>query len=465
MLLTLSTVYQPATDLGYLLHKNPDRVQSFELPFGEAHVFYPDRSSDRCTCALLLDIDPIGLVRRAKGPDGEAGMLRRYVNDRPYTASSFMSVAIARVFGSALHARSKERPDLVDQSLPLEAKLAVLPVRGGERVLRDLFEPLGYEVEATRHPLNPDEPAWGSSRYFTVTLRASKRVADLLSHLYVLIPVLDDEKHYWVSQDEVEKLLRFGTGWLETHPARETIATRYLKHQTSLVRAAVERLTQEEAPGGDGSGQADREEQAVEETISLNRQRLEAVLGALKETGAARVLDLGCGEGRLTGLLLKDRQFRDILAMDVSWRALEIAESRLKLDRLPASQRERVRLMHGSLMYRDERLAGFDAAAAVEVIEHLDPPRLTAFERTVFEFARPGTVVVTTPNAEYNVKWESLPADRFRHRDHRFEWTRAEFALWGDRVAAAHGYSVRYASIGESDPELGGPTQMAVFSR
>jgi 3' terminal RNA ribose 2'-O-methyltransferase Hen1 len=466
MLLKLTTTKRPATDLGFLLHKNPGRAQSFDLGFGRVHVFYPEASPERCTAALLLDVDSVGLVRGKRGPEGEGGLLQQYVNDRPYVASSFLSVAIARVFGSALKGESKERPDLVTQAMPLEAHIAVLPSRGGETLLRRLFEPLGYEVKAEWQPLDPMFPGWGQSRYFRVTLNATKQLSELLGHLYVLVPVLDDEKHYWVTQDEVEKLLRYGEGWLSTHPERELIAARYLKHQRGLVRETLARLVVEEAPDPDEADEArEAEEATLESQVSLNEQRLGAVLGALKTGGGKRVLDLGCGEGKLLQLLLADRQFEEIVGLDVSWRALEICTERLKLDRLAANQRQRVRLLHGSLMYRDTRLAGYDAAAVVEVIEHFDPPRLAAFERVVFEFARPGTVVVTTPNAEYNVKWESLPAGRFRHRDHRFEWTREQFRNWSNGIAERFGYAVRFLPVGEEDPLVGAPTQMGVFTR
>ena len=477
MLLTITTTHRPATELGYLLHKNPARAQSFELSFGKAHVFYPEASDDRCTAALLLDVDPVGLVRGRRGPAGEGGgLLTQYVNDRPYVASSFLSVAIADVLGSALAGRSKERPELAAAAIPLEARLAVVPCRGGEDLLRRLFEPLGYAVAAEPQPLDPSlhsghapmAPEWGASRYFAVTLRTEKRLAELLTHLYVLIPVLDDEKHYWVGDDEVEKLLRHGEGWLAAHPERETIARRYLKHRRSLVRDAIARLVTEEEPeeeSGAGPSARDAEEGVLERPLSLNEQRLATVLGALRGSDAKSVVDLGCGEGRLLRLLLDDHAFERIVGMDVSYRALETAAERLKLDRLPPKQRERIELMHGSLVYRDQRLAGFDAAAVVEVIEHLDPPRLAAFERVAFEHARPGTVVLTTPNAEYNVRWPSLPAGRFRHRDHRFEWTRAQFQGWANGVAARFGYAVRFAPVGPVDAAVGAPTQMGIFER
>jgi 3' terminal RNA ribose 2'-O-methyltransferase Hen1 len=466
MLLTISYTGQPATDLGYLLHKSPFRVHSLEQVFGKTHVFYPDATPERCTAALALDIDSIGLVRNRRGPSGEAHVMEEYVNDRPYAASSFLSVAIARTFGTALTGRGKERQELVDTRLALETRIAVLPCRGGETLLRRLFEPLGYEVIAKCHALDENFPDWGESPYFTVTLKGTIRLSDLLTHLYVLIPVLDDDKHYWVGDAEVEKLLRHGEGWLREHPERELITNRYLKHQKRLAREALSRLIGEEEPAADEAAENHaREEEAIEKPISLAEQRLGAVMAALRSSGAKRVLDLGCGEGRLLRELLKDKNFAEIVGMDVSHRALELASRKLRLEDLPTMQKERIRLIHGSLTYRDKRLAGYDAATVVEVIEHQDPPRLAAFERVLFEFARPQTVVVTTPNVEYNVKFKTLPAGKMRHKDHRFEWTRAEFEIWGNAIAERFGYLVRLFPIGPQDPIAGSPTQMGIFTR
>jgi 3' terminal RNA ribose 2'-O-methyltransferase Hen1 len=229
---------------------------------------------------------------------------------------------------------------------------------------------------------------------------------------------------------------------------------------------ALARLADDDDPDPDAAEERHgTEEEVVEQRISLNEQRLGSVMAALKARGARRVLDLGCGEGRLLRALLDDHQFTEIVGVDVSHRALEIAGDRLHVDRLPARQAERIRLLQGSLVYRDERLAGYDAAAVVEVIEHLDPWRLAAFERSVFDFARPRTVIATTPNVEYNVRFEDLPAGRLRHRDHRFEWTRAEFRVWAEAQADRFGYGVRFVPVGPDDPEVGPPTQMAVWER
>ena len=466
MLLTITTTRQPATDLGYLLHKNPARLHSFPLSFGQAHVFYPEATNDRCTAALLLDVDPVGLVRNRKGPAGEGGTLDQYVNDRPYVASSFLSVAISRVLGSALGGRSKNRPELAATPMPLQAKISVLPCRGGEAFLRRLFEPLGYQIIAERHPLDTTFPEWGESAYYTVELNGEVSLQDLLTHIYVLVPVLDNEKHYWVGDDEVEKLLRHGERWLASHPEKEEITRRYLKYRRDLAKDALARLVDEETPEPDAAQAVhDSEEEAVERSLNLNEQRLNAVVAALKSADAKRVLDLGCGEGKLLRVLLKERSFTEIVGVDVSHRSLQMAQDRMRLERMPSQQQDRIKLIQGSLMYRDKRLAGFDAAAVVEVIEHLDQPRLAAFERVLFEFAKPGTVVLTTPNVEYNARFESLPAGTFRHKDHRFEWTRDQFRKWAQSIAHTHSYAVRFLPVGPEDSAVGAPTQMAIFEK
>jgi 3' terminal RNA ribose 2'-O-methyltransferase Hen1 len=461
MLLTLSTTHRPATDLGYLLHKHPDRFQSFNLSFGKAHVFYPEMSAEGASVNLLLEVDSVSLIRD-QNTDPHF-LLGQYVNDRPYVASSFLSVAIAQVFSSALQGRCKDRPELTTAPIPLEARLEALSIRGGERFLRSIFEPLEYEVEAIRHPLDERFPEWGDSPYFTIVIRKTTPLSELLTHLYVLIPVFDNRKHYFVGEDELKKLLAQGEGWLATHPAREEITRRYLRFHPSLSRMALNRLleeaTEEEAPENEIDAPTD------ERPMSLNDQRLMSVVTVLRSSGARRVVDLGCGEGRLLRELLKDRLFEAILGMDVSIRVLEIAHRRLRIEKLPEAKSKRIELIHGSLMYRDPRLQGYDAAAIVEVIEHLDPPRLRAFERVVFEFTRPSLIVLTTPNREYNVVWETLPAGEFRHGDHRFEWSRAEFQTWAEGVALRFGYTVRYLPVGPEHPEHGSPTQMAVFER
>ena len=471
MLLTITTTRAPATDLGYLLHKHPGRVQSFEVSSGTAHVFYPEAGDDRCTAALLLEVDPVGLVR---GPgDG----ITQYVNDRPYAASSLLAVALKGVFGTALTGRCDARPELAATAIPLEIWVPSLRCNGGAELAARVFGPLGWQVSAEPVPLDP--ASWGLSAYLDLRLTGTVRLADALNHLYVLLPVLDDAKHYWVSTDEVDKLVRAGEGWLAGHPEKALITSRYLAHRRQLTKSALARLADADDLDPAQLDNAVPEEPAAEEAaaaaeaavpelaeppaVPLVVRRREAVLGVLRESGARTVADLGCGEGALTAALLKDPAFSQVVAVDVSARALQIAARRLRLDWMPEARRARLKLFQSSLTYRDDRLAGLDAAVLTEVIEHVEPERLGALERVVFGFAAPGTVVVTTPNVEYNAEY-GMPEGALRHRDHRFEWTRAEFAGWASRVAGEYGYAVRFAGVGTASDSAGTPTQMAVFT-
>jgi 3' terminal RNA ribose 2'-O-methyltransferase Hen1 len=473
---TTGTAAAPATDLGFLLHKHPEKAQTFSTSYGNAHVFYPEVSAQRTTAALLLEVDPPALVRRGrtKGRGGAPdAALAQYVNDRPYAASSLLAVALRTVFSTALRGECRTLPERAAAPLPLRIEVPVLPARGGAALVARLFEPLGWRVEAEPLPLDTQFPEWGDSRYVRLTLEGELRLSEALRQIYVLLPVLDDAKHYWVSADEVDKLLRFGDGWLAEHPEQKLITSRYLARRWALTQEARERLelirladaddieveALDNAVADDTAPEGDEERPAP-----LAVQRREAILAALRDAGAARVLDLGCGQGQLVAALLKDVRYTEIVGVDVSVRALDIAARRLHLDRLSERQSARVTLLQGSLAYTDARLKGYDAAVLCEVIEHLDLPRLPALEYAVFGSARPRTVVVTTPNVEYNVRWESLPAGLVRHADHRFEWSRTEFRGWAAAVAARHGYDVAFAPVGPDDPEVGPPTQMAVFT-
>ena len=458
MLLTITSTTPPAGDLGFILHKHPERVQEFSLPFGRAHVFYPEATEEQTTAALLVEIDPVSLVKRR----GRDLVLNDYVNDRPYVASSFMSVAIARVFGSALRGKSEGHEDLVEQPLSLTAQVAVVASYDGEEALHRLFEPLGYAITATSHQLSERFESWGPSPYYSLTLEGELPVRSLLGHLYVLLPVLDGAKHYWVDESEIDKLLRFADEWLGDHPERDVITRRYLKGQRSLTNAALERLLAEDSGLVDQGGSVDSR---VEDSqrVPLNRLRMMAVVEELNRLGARRILDLGCGDGRLIDELLRDPSVAQITGMDVSVAALRRAARRLRIDEMSHRQRERLALMQGSLTYNDKRLRGFDAAAVVEVIEHLDPWQLGSFEQAVFAEARPGAIVLTTPNAEYNVEYEGMDAGSHRHQDHRFEWSRSELAEWAAGVCERNGYSVEFHGIGEESAAVGCPTQMAVF--
>jgi 3' terminal RNA ribose 2'-O-methyltransferase Hen1 len=453
-----------ATDLGFLLHKHPDKAQSFDVAAGTAHVVWPEATAERSTVALLLEVDPIALVRGKNGRGGDGFPLSQYVNDRPYAASSMLSVALGKVFRTAMTGRCDARPELAGVAVSLEIHLPALPSRGGADLVQRLFAPLGWDVSATPIPLDPQLPAWGASPYVDVRLRGTSPVSEALKQLYVLMPVLDDSKHYWVSEDEIDKLMRAGAGWLGEHPERDLITSRYLGHHRILVQSAVGRLAEVDDTEADAlDTEAVGEVEATPKPLA--RLRRSAVVAALHEEGAATVVDLGCGEGALLRELVPDPTFTKVLGVDVSHRALEVAARRLNLDRMPDTQRARLELLQSSVTYRDDRLAGYDAIVLMEVIEHLDLPRLPALVRTVFAHARPVSVLVTTPNAEYNTVYPDLPAGAMRHRDHRFEWTREQFRSWAEATATAHGYTVRYQGIGDEVPGVGAPTQLAVFGR
>jgi 3' terminal RNA ribose 2'-O-methyltransferase Hen1 len=474
VLLTLTTrattTAEPATDLGFLLHKHPDRTQTFPVAAGAAHVFYPRAEEQECTAALLLEVDPVALVRGRS--EAQAFTLGQYVNDRPYAAGSMLAVALAGVFSSAMKGRCAARPELAAQAIPLTVHVPTLPCDGGAELVERLFAPLGWQVAATPVPLDPWFPEWGDSRYLDTTLTGQLRLADALTHLYVLLPVLDGAKHYWVDADEVDKLLRAGGEWLAAHPERELITKRYLAHRGSYVRTALERLAEAddtEVEALDNALEAPVVQPAIPEArerpVPLSEQRRGSVIAVLRAAGARRVVDLGCGGGALLRDLLADPQFTEILGVDVSAGALEAAARRLRLDRLPERQRERVALRQSALTYADASLAGYDAAVLMEVIEHVDEVRLPALEHAVLGVARPQALVVTTPNVEYNVRFETLEPGRFRHTDHRFEWTRIQFRGWAVKAARRYGYGVRFLPVGPDDPEVGPPTQLAVFER
>nr|WP_202893392.1 3' terminal RNA ribose 2'-O-methyltransferase Hen1 [Kribbella italica] len=461
---TSSGLGAPAAELGFLLHKNPARPQSVDVTSGTAHVIYPEATDQACTAAVLLEVDPIALVRSGRGRAAEGFTLGQYVNDRPYAASSLLAVALGKLFRTAMNGRCDARPELAARPIELELHVPALPCRGGAALAERLFAPLGWTVDARPVPLDPEIPEWGDSRYVDLRLSGVLRLADALNHLYVLLPVLDDAKHYWVGPDEIDKLVKAGDGWLGTHPDKELISRRYLAHRRALTDQALERLTE-------ADGLSLEDEEPAEEVVqadappSLAVQRREAVVGVLKELGAHRVADLGCGEGQLVGLLLKDGQFDEVVATDVSARSLTLAERRLHVDEMSDRKRERLRLFQSSVTYADARLSGLDAAVLMEVVEHVDPPRLPALAQAVFGAARPGAVIVTTPNSEHNVRYETLAAGAFRHPDHRFEWTREEFHGWAAEVCALYGYGVTFRSVGPDDPEVGPPTQLAVFRK
>jgi len=474
MLITLSCYCRNAPEVGYLLAKNPQSIFHRQFSRGTVWVYYPEVAEDHLTVALLCEIDPVALVR---GP-ATLQTSDHYVNDRPFVSTSLTSVALRTAFSTALSGRNKERPERLDERMRWVVALPAVACDGGEDLITRLFSPLGYALAVDRLALDAHFPAWGLSDVFSIRLEGLQTVRDVLGHLYVLLPVLDNSKHYYVEESETEKLLDHGRTWLPLHPERELIARRYLRYKRTLITslftrlAALESPTEREAETGtepdsesEPAEPAEPQEQSESRRQGLHEQRLQAALEAIREAKATSLVDLGCGEGKLLQLALRERQLTHIVGMDVSSQALARARRRLHWETMSPAMRKRIEIFQGSLLYRDSRLAGFDVAALIEVIEHLDAARLGAMEKVVFEHARPQRVLVTTPNREYNIHWEQLGGGQMRHEDHRFEWTRAECRTWAERVASTYGYDFTHHEIGAADPESGAPSQMVIFDR
>ncbi len=463
MLLTITYEGQNTQNLSYLLHKHYERAQQFELSYGKAYVFYPEVSNERTTAALLLDVDPIDLARGKLG--SKDGGLFDYVNDRPYASTSFMSTAIVRVFGTAMNGRCDKMQQLADTPLKLAASLYSLKDNGDTQLAEELFEPLGYTVKAERTMLDGSFPDWGASPYINLTISGTVKLSELLNHIYVLIPVFDRQKHYYISEDEIKKLLRHGEGWLADHPFKEKITRRYFSARKSYARRALDILLGNDDYDETAVENPDEEKEEKTARTPLNSQRMEAAKSAVLQSGAESVIDLGCGECRLTSLLLSEPQIKRVTACDVSVSVLEKAAQRLRIERMEEYKKSKLTLMQASLTYRDDRFSGYDCACVIEVIEHIEPMRIPAFERAVFEFAAPRTVVLTTPNREYNANYRNLSENELRHGDHRFEWTRAEFKAWTEHICGKFGYVCKISGIGDADEEFGSPTQMGVFTK
>ena len=461
MLVSLTSTTPDATDLGFLLHKHPDRVRSVDVGFGRAHVFYPQASPQRCTATLFVEVDPIALSRGQHGRRSSG--LEPYVNDRPYAASSLLSVALGRLYRTAMSGTCEARPELVETAARPRSRP---PRRAGSRWRAGASTAVSSRW-ATRS--SSHRSRWTSvsrrgatAAIFSVRLSGRHRVRHTLEHLFVLLPVLDDRKHYWIDQNEIDKLLRRGGDWLGSHPESELISRRYLRFG-QFAREALSRLADVGEDTDSLDEQQDEIEQAAERPISLREQRLASVLAAVRAVGGGRVVDLGCGEGRLLQRLVCEPSVTEVLGVDVSVGALERAERHLLPDEMSERRRERISLLQGALTYTDDRLCGFDVATVVEVIEHINSERLDVFAEVVFGHAAPTSVVLTTPNREYNVNFENLGPTGLRHGDHRFEWTRDEFAAWAQGIEDRFGYGFEISGIGHSDLVRGPPTQMAVF--
>ena len=468
MHLNLTVEGPGAEDFSYLLHKHPNKLFRKELGgFGEVFVYYPVADDGRASASLTVLIDT---ARGGKGRSRMPEEATQYVGDWAYASGTVLATALRVAFATALGGRCQDKPDAVGCPMHLTAVLPAVRARGGEDAVRRLFAPLGYEVTTTSEDADPEYPEWGESRALGVRLVGDVTLHALLTHLYLLLPCLDTSRYHHVGDAEVDKLLRHGEGWLDDHPERGRILSHYLRGKRGLIDAANTALAErapeateatEDEPEDEGGATplAVDTEAARERPLRLLDHRLTAVLGALRAEPACRsVVDLGCGEGVLVRAMLAQGDIESVVGIDPAPTALTRALRRVKYDK-------RFRALQGSAFHLEDAAVGKDAVVLMEVIEHIEPSRLAWVEEMVWGRLGTRRVVVTTPNREYNARFEWVAEGGVRHHDHRFEWTREEFLVWARRVAEAYGYSVEVTGVGAVDEEVGPPTQMAVFRR
>ena len=446
MLIAITSRTRPASDLGYALHKHPDRVQQFDVGYGKATVFYPVASEDECTFVMVVEVDP---VRLARGPEHTrgGGLVTDYVTDRPYAASSMLAVAIGKVLSTATAGRCEKKPELAAKPMDLEVEISTVRNLAQDRV-RSLFTDLGYKVEIEGKE---------QDRYVTVRTRSDRwTLGETLRQIRVLLPAIDGRHHHYVNDEDVAHLLRHGEGWLDSHPQGTWISRRYLARKRSLaeqaVRALEARNESEDEPPWTGPTRE-----------SLQRARIDRVTERLVESGARIVADLGCGEGALVRELAKEPAISKVVGIDISANRIEQAKRRLARQ-LGPSETDKTSLLTGAIGVQDARWSDCDAAALVETIEHIDVERLDMVERNVFGREHLRCIIVTTPNREYNHHY-GLEEGQKRHRDHRFEWSREEMREWAQGICQRYGLEASHEGIGEHHPDDGWPTQMAVFTR
>jgi 3' terminal RNA ribose 2'-O-methyltransferase Hen1 len=463
--LSIATTRQSATDLGFLLYKHPDRVFRSDASRNSkmsAVGFYPEAADERCEFCLIVEVDP---VERVRGASWGAG-IAQYVEPLPFLASSYMSQALSLCLRSAMNgivtsknaSEEKRLQAAAVEKWPLE--ITVSPLRTSPALISRMFEPLGWDVSLHSVPLDipgmTSEEARRCTDLHTLTIRGEATLQDALTHLYVLLPALDPARHYFYGEDEVQKLLDKSQNWLEQHPARELIVGRYLSKSRELRETALQQIA------GDEDETAE-DETATSEPGTAHDERHLKIIEIIRNAGDVSVVDLGCGEGKLLSRLAKLPGKLQITGVEPAMRDLEKAQR--NLSRNPGKQVDpRIKLKHGSILYADEQLKGFDIAILSEVIEHIDPDRLDHAERCVFGFMQPRKVVVTTPNASFNAMFD-LEEGQFRHRDHRFEWTESEARTWSDRICRDYGYSCELGGAGGYDPECGHLSHFIVFEK
>ncbi|HWO95040.1 MAG TPA: 3' terminal RNA ribose 2'-O-methyltransferase Hen1 [Bacillus sp. (in: firmicutes)] len=452
MQLSMKVVGEGAENLSRLLAKNPNNLYDREEKGNRTRLVFTSSNEREAEAVIFVTPDPVELVRNSPGIFD----ITQYINDREFAVSSLFCSYIRTALGTALNGKPKEEfIEWVDHPFNMEVGFGPVASHLSDQTIRELFEPLGYLIEIERgeadYSFNLKQKS--SARY--LKLKGQITVQQALRHLFILIPVLDNYKHYFIDEKEIEKIQRYGEGWLDEHPLRSYIIEQSLRFKELINKVPISSSIVTENKVND--------DVSAPPKIRLNEQRYQAIIDKVESLPLnQKVVDFGSGEGKLSVRLGMVPNVQEILAVEPSessqLRALERFEKAAGKDQFVCPTP-----IWGSLFYYDERLRGKDIIILCEVIEHIDEFRLPNIMKTIFGEYRPNALIVTTPNHEYNAVYDM--DENMRHADHRFEWTRGEFKDWCETWIAKFPYSMQLQGIGQEHEEYGFPTQMCTFVR
>ncbi|MGE6488602.1 3' terminal RNA ribose 2'-O-methyltransferase Hen1 [Paenisporosarcina sp. NPDC076898] len=431
--------------ISYLLSKNPNNLYERNHKGHLVRLFYSKFTETELEVTIFVTPDPIELVKN----NSNSYDITHYINDREFAVSSIFCSFIRSALGTALNGQPKEE-HLMWVNHPFSFNFEFGPVVSSlsDEKLMNLFEPIGYEVTINRPEIEYSFPIKTKSSARYLSIKGMKTLQEGLRHLFVLIPVIDNYKHYFIDEKEIEKLERYGEGWLDQHPLRDLIYRQALRFKE--IYSLVENSS--------------KDEKKVEpvKKVRLNELRYEKIVNTVSQMKPRSVIDFGSGEGKLSVQLGFVEGITEILAVEpseaASLKALERFNKVKNKEKFVIPE-----LLWGSLFYYDERLKDKDVIILCEVIEHIDETRLPKAMDTLLDDYQPPALIITTPNREYNELYDM--EEHLRHNDHRFEWTRAEFRQWCTERNHSNDYELQFDGIGEEHASHGFPTQMCIFKR
>ncbi|TDL78499.1 3' terminal RNA ribose 2'-O-methyltransferase Hen1 [Peribacillus frigoritolerans] len=445
MQLTIKATGDNVKAISYLLSKNPNNLYERNHKGHLVRLFYSKFEETELEVTIFVTPDPIDLVKN----NSNSYDITHYINDREFAVSSLFCSFIRSALGTALNGQPKEEySEWVNYRFSFQFEFGPVVSSLSDKQLKDLFEPIGYEVAISRPDIEYSFEMKDKSSARSICLKGMKTLQNGLRQLFVLIPVIDNYKHYYIDDKEIEKLERYGEGWLEDHPKRDYIYRQSLRFKE--IFSIVENKKTEE-----------KKEEKIEK-VRLNDLRYEKIIDFVNQMKPRSIVDFGSGEGKLSVRLGFADGVKEIMAVEPSQSATLKAIERF--DKVKNKEKFVVpETIWGSLFYYDERLKGKDVMILCEVIEHIDEFRLPKVLDTILHDYQPNALIITTPNREYNEIYDM--EDHFRHNDHRFEWTRAEFRHWCEERNHRKIYDLQFEGIGEEHDRHGFPTQMCVFVR